>query len=91
VRCGVFVCDLCVNVTLYGGLRWTEQNNVCFLTSHISGVANRASDSRHDKASRLWRDFGVQVVLAYLPGSLVKSCQSQYKLKNHKMQVPEAK
>ena len=71
MRCGVFVCDLCVNVTLYGGLRWTEQNNVCFLTSHISGVAYRASDSRHDKASRLWRDFGVRGVLARESGQIM--------------------
>ena len=47
--------------------------------------------SRHDDASRLWRDFGVRVVLAYLPGSLVKLCQSQYRLKKHKMQVGEAR
>ena len=44
MRCGVFVCDLCVNVTLYGGLRWTKQNNVFVLISHISAGANRASD-----------------------------------------------
>ena len=82
MRCGVFVCDLCVNVTLYGGLRWTKQNNVFVLISHISAVSNRASDFAPRRRVK---------TLAYLPGSLVKLCQSQYRLKKHKMQVGEAK